>query len=49
MTYRTLDTDTTFAAEPTDVSAPVRHLRARRRAAAMRHRIGGVTFTGLGI
>ncbi|MBL4853441.1 MAG: hypothetical protein JKY25_04295 [Robiginitomaculum sp.] len=49
MTYRTLDTDTTFGTRRADVSAPVRHLRARRRASAMRHRIGGVTFTGLGI
>jgi len=49
MTYRTLDTDNTFNTEPADVSAPVRHLRARRRASALRHRIGGATLTGFGI
>ncbi|MEE9273258.1 MAG: hypothetical protein V3U57_08340 [Robiginitomaculum sp.] len=45
MTYRTLDTDHTYI-EP---SAPVRHLRRRRRSLALAHRSGGVHFTGLGI
>jgi hypothetical protein len=47
MTYRTHDTDNNFAA--TSVSAPVRHLRRRRRAAALGHRSSGVNFSGLGI
>jgi len=46
MTYRTLDTNTEFTGSP---SAPVRHLRARRRASTLRHRSSGVTLTGFGI
>jgi hypothetical protein len=46
MTYRTLDTETTFTDSP---SAPVRHLRARRRASTLRHRSSGVTLRGFGI
>ena len=45
MTYRTFDTDTNLAGGP---SAPVRHLRARRRATALRSRIVGVTINGFG-
>jgi len=41
MTY----TNTTFTESP---SAPVRHLRARRRAATLRHRTRGVSLTGFG-
>jgi len=47
MTYRTLDTNNTFTAS--NPSAPVRHLRARRRASTLRHRISGVTLRGFGI
>jgi len=46
MTYRTLDTETTFTKSP---SAPVRHLRARRRASTLRHRSSGVSLTGFGV
>ena len=50
MTYRTNDTDTTTTdTTPATVSAPVRHLRRRRYAAALRHRSSGMTFSGLGI
>jgi len=51
MTYRTLDTDTTFTGSPFigNTSAPVRHLRARRRAATLRHRTSSVTLRGFGI
>jgi len=51
MTYRTLDTETTFTESPLlgDSSAPVRHLRARRRASTLRHRTSGVKLSGFGI
>lgn len=50
MTYRTHDIDTTPTnTTPAAVSAPVRHLRRRRNAAALRHRSSGMTFSGLGI
>ena len=48
MTFRTHDIDDTFT-PPAEVSAPVRHLRRRRRAAARGHRVSGFTFSGLGI
>jgi len=48
MTYRTNDTDNTFTATDS-VSAPVRHLRRRRRLAALRHRSGGASLIGFGI
>ncbi|MCF6219775.1 MAG: hypothetical protein L3J05_00445 [Robiginitomaculum sp.] len=46
MTYRTLDTDTTFTES---VSAPVRHLRARRRALTLHRRSSRVRLSGFGI
>ena len=46
MTCRTLDTETTFTESAT---APVRHLRARRRASTLRHRSSGVRLSGFGI
>jgi len=48
MTFRTNDIDNTFN-NPANVSAPVRHLRRRRRSAALGHRTSGFTFSGLGI
>ena len=48
MTFRANDIDNT-SYTPAEVSAPVRHLRRRRRNAAMGHRTGGFTFSGLGI
>ena len=48
MTYRTLDSDHTFGTTAPSDSAPLRHLRARRRAGAMRHRSHGAVLTGFG-
>lgn len=54
MTYRTLDRDHAFstrhpgAEQPSD-SAPLRHLRARRRAGALHHRAYSVGLSGFGL
>ena len=48
MTYRTMDTDNGFN-NGTETSAPVRHLRRRRRAAAMSNFAGGTSLSGFGI
>ena len=47
MTYRTLDTENTF--NTASDSAPLRHLRSRRRAGARRYRVSGITLTGFGV
>lgn len=47
MTYRTMDTANFNRHE--DVSAPVRHVRRRRRLSAMRSRTNGPVIAGLGI
>ena len=50
MTYRSQDPDAGFNTQnQTHVSAPVRHLRSRRRNAALRHRTSGASITGFGI
>lgn len=48
MTYRVSDIENKFD-DAAEVSAPVRHLRRRRRRAAMSSYSGGMTFNGLGI
>ncbi len=53
MTYRTLDGDHNFAAGTTghtpSESAPLRHLRTRRRHLALYGYSGGVSLRGFGI
>jgi len=49
MTYRTNDTDNTTARTEAGTSAPVRHLRRRRRALAMAHFSHGTSVSGFGI
>lgn len=49
MTFRTTDIDAGHTAQFTDVTAPARHIRRRRRARALTHRTGGVRIAGLGI
>lgn len=49
MTYRTNDTDNTIARSTAGTSAPVRHLRRRRRALAMAHYSQGASVSGFGI
>jgi len=49
MTYRTNDTDNTTARTFAGTSAPVRHLRRRRRALAMSHFNSGSSVSGFGI
>ncbi|MGJ8563301.1 MAG: hypothetical protein ACSHXY_07085 [Alphaproteobacteria bacterium] len=49
MTFRTTDIDAGHTALTTDVTAPARSVRRRRRAAALSHRTGGVRISGLGI
>ena len=49
MTYRTNDTDNTTARNFAGTSAPVRHLRRRRRALAMAHYSHGPSISGFGI
>jgi hypothetical protein len=49
MTYRTNDTDNTLARSIEGTSAPVRHLRRRRRALAMAHFNRGASVSGFGI
>lgn len=48
MTYRASDIENKFNTEA-ETTAPVRHLRRRRRMAAMSYRSGGMSFNGLGI
>lgn len=47
MTYRTMDTD--HVDTTPDVSAPVRHIRRRRRALAMGYHSSGAVVSGFGI
>ena len=49
MTYRTNDTDNTLARSAAGTSAPVRHLRRRRRALALAHFSHGASVSGFGI
>ena len=49
MTYRTNDTDNQTARLYAGTSAPVRHLRRRRRALAMSHCSHGTSVSGFGI
>ena len=42
MTYRTNDTDNTLARSAAGTSAPVRHLRRRRRALALNREVIGI-------
>ena len=49
MTYRTNDTDNTTARTFAGTSAPVRHLRRRRRAQAMSHYSAGPSVSGFGL
>ena len=49
MTYRTLDRDHSFSTGHPSDSAPLRHLRARRRAGAVRHRSYGSVISGFGL
>ncbi len=48
MTFRTLDIDAGHAPTDTDVTAPTRHVRSRRRARALSHRSGGARIAGFG-
>ncbi len=49
MTFRTVDIDAGHTALDTDVTAPARHVRSRRRALALAHRSGGSRVSGFGI
>ncbi|NNE56899.1 MAG: hypothetical protein HKN36_02225 [Hellea sp.] len=55
MTFRTFEIDAGHIASPSgtpalteDVTAPVRHVRSRRRALALRSRSGGTRIAGFG-
>ena len=49
MTFRTFDIDAGHAAPSTDVTAPARRVRSRRRHLALTSRSGGVRVVGFGI
>jgi hypothetical protein len=49
MTYRTNDTDNSAARTFAGTTAPVRHLRRRRRALALAHYSHGSSVSGFGI
>lgn len=48
MTFRTFDIDAGHAAPSTDVTAPTRNVRSRRRARALSHRSNGCRIAGFG-